>query len=98
MKTNDILKCPICQNDMVKGYIPNFRDNIAWYPYNRKWRLKWRFRMAENSINLHNDEDKTYYCISYFCDHCKKIIIDIPEPEEDEIEKVFKGYTFDSKK
>lgn len=56
MKTIHELKCPICDYDMYKGYIPNFRDNIAWYPFDRKWKLKIPYVMSKNSINLRNYE------------------------------------------
>lgn len=98
MKENEILKCPICKHTMVKGFIPNFKDNIAWYPYGEKWKLKLPFQMRRNSINLQNDENNSFYSIAYFCDYCKKIIIDVPVPTEVEKNKVFKGYTFDINK
>lgn len=98
METNNLLKCPICDHEMFKGYIPNFKDNVAWYPFERKFKFKFPYVMAKNSINLLNYEENNYYCIAYFCDYCKKIIIDVPEPIEREKSKIFKGYTFDSKK
>lgn len=68
------MKCPICNNEMMLGYIPT--ESIEWVPMNDTPHVIYKkdksngFRIGKWSF-LNSKKQPAWYCYN-----CKKIIID----------------------
>ena len=69
------MNCPYCNNEMRKGYIPSTSGLARWYAEGEKPSLS----IKNSGVRFSNNSALEKQTIeSYYCEFCKKIIIDIP--------------------
>lgn len=73
------MKCPYCGKDMKKGIIPGDRYSLKWIPEekNQGNLLQW----FSKGIKL-SDALMDHGVQGFYCDDCKKIIIDVKNKAE----------------
>ncbi len=71
------MKCPYCQKEMRKGYIPNWAQPVQWIPEGDKPSI-FSFSAAQRAILLINQfrplKAYGYKAKAYYCSKCKIII------------------------
>jgi len=70
--------CPYCGEVMKKGYLKGGRDNVHWTE------TKPGFLSGLDEALLISDEGgllTAAYKTSYMCESCRKLIVDVPEPQ-----------------
>lgn len=70
--------CPYCGKAMTKGYLKGGRDNVHWTE------TKPGFLSGLDEALLISDEGgllTAAYKTSYMCESCRKLIVDVPEPQ-----------------
>lgn len=79
-----MVQCPYCKNDMKKGFVEgDGRNNIIWVEESEKRNFldnmlgKKCVMLAKREIWVRSSVD------AYYCEGCKKVIIDVPDNEED---------------
>ena len=76
-------KCPWCGKDMEQGFLYTGRDPIQWYP--GIYKTAWFKRDRTGSFRVDTYEDDSAwatYKTSWLCRDCKKIVFNVPDPEE----------------
>ncbi len=71
------MECPYCNRNMSPGSI-DVHDTLSWSPEGETRKGNTRFAISRNGILL----AKYYLLVSaskeaFYCDHCKKIIMDV---------------------
>lgn len=75
------MKCPYCNEKMVKGYIYGYRYALEWLPAEQNYLLA-ELRNSQDIIRLEDDLFSVYSRVeAHTCHSCGKIIIDINEKE-----------------
>jgi len=74
-------KCPWCGKDMEQGYLITGRDPIRWHPGIYKFTLF--SGLDGDDLRIDTQGDFTMYRVTWLCRECKKLVFDMPEPEED---------------
>ena len=73
------MNCPYCNGEMRKGFISAY-NRLNWTPENETNRGATKWAKSPNSIVL-----AEYFLLgpatvtAYYCDQCKKIVIDVIE-------------------
>ena len=69
--------CPICNKEMLSGYLYNGNQPLQWIPEDKK-PSKFAFSTTDNGVKLNNKFSlfKTggYNAEAYYCDKCHIII------------------------
>ena len=74
------MKCPYCKKDMNKGFISQDRFALKWIPEEKyKGAI---FQWFAKGIKLTDSYSNVDSVESYFCENCKKIVIDIEDTVE----------------
>lgn len=70
------MNCPYCDSKMKKGYILSPYALAKWYAENEKPR--WNPLRNSGTRLSKNNVLRVQKIVSYYCERCKKIVIDIP--------------------
>lgn len=73
------MECPYCKKEMIKGHIQTRGEVIKWLPANKNSQfLATRWEVKKNEMKLGKYSYFTGGDVdAYFCNDCKKIIIDV---------------------
>ena len=71
------MKCPYCSRDMLLGRIPQDKYTMKWIPEEKFEGIK-MLKPFKKGIRLN---PKLSYIKTYYCEDCKKFIIDQDENE-----------------
>ena len=71
------MKCPYCQKEMQRGYIPNGSQPVQWIPDNERPSFL-SFSVAEQGVPLVNQfkplKANGYKAEAHYCPDCKVVI------------------------
>ena len=71
------MKCPYCQKEMQRGYIPNGSQPVQWIPDDERPSF-FSFSVAEQGVPLVNQfkplKANGYKAEAHYCPDCKVVI------------------------
>ena len=75
------MNCPYCNNEMKKGYIGSRREVLSWTPENERKDFN-IWAVSPHGVKLGKySVFSGSKVISYCCESCNKVIIDVNENE-----------------
>jgi hypothetical protein len=69
------MKCPYCDKEMIKGYIPPKSSIINWNPDGEKQGIFIFSGPSKNGIQITYNKKR----VAHYCKGCNKLIIDFNE-------------------
>lgn len=70
-----MMKCPYCEREMQKGYIPTDNIPVQWIPENARQNLL-KIKYAKNCKKLISDHTAFgFHAIADYCENCGIILL-----------------------